>query len=103
MSTAAPLQSRTAKSQPSSNSTHAGLLLQRKCACGQHTGNGGECESCRKEREGMLQREAISSPPVSEVPPIVHDVLRSPGFRAGEYSTGYLAEMASLFPSLSAA
>ena len=27
----------------------------------------------------MLQREAISSPPVSEVPPIVHDVLRSPG------------------------
>jgi hypothetical protein len=54
-------------------------LLQRACACGQHTVAGGECESCRKKREGKLQRTAISAPPVGDVPPIIHDVLRSSG------------------------
>jgi Domain of unknown function (DUF4157) len=54
-------------------------VLQRQCACGQHTVAGGECEACRKKREDTLQRAAISSPPVGEAPPIVHEVLRSPG------------------------
>ncbi|MCL4705845.1 DUF4157 domain-containing protein [bacterium] len=54
-------------------------LLQRQCACGNHTVAGGECEECRKKREGMLQRSSASSAPVNEVPPIVHEVLRSPG------------------------
>ncbi len=54
-------------------------LLQRQCACGQHTFAGGECEECRKKREGMLQRAPASSAPVNGVPPIMHDVLRSPG------------------------
>jgi Domain of unknown function (DUF4157) len=54
-------------------------LLQRTCACGQHTLAGGECETCRKKREGMLQRAAIGSPPMGEAPPIVQEVLRSPG------------------------
>jgi hypothetical protein len=56
-----------------------GLLLQRKCACGQHTIAGGECEECRKKREGALQRSANAPALVSDVPPIVHEVLRSPG------------------------
>src|SRR5688572_11541831 len=30
-------------------------------------------------RTGVLQRAAINSPPLSSVPPIVHDVLRSSG------------------------
>jgi hypothetical protein len=54
-------------------------LLQRQCACGQHTSAGGECEECKKKREGKLQRAAINSASTTEVPPIVHDVLRSPG------------------------
>ncbi len=54
-------------------------LLQRKCACGQHTVAGGECEECRKKREGMLQRAAINAAPTNGVPSIVHDVLSSPG------------------------
>jgi hypothetical protein len=58
--------------------SHSGLL-QRKCACGQHTVAGGECEECRKKREGMLQRAAINAAPTNGVPPIVHDVLSSPG------------------------
>jgi Domain of unknown function (DUF4157) len=54
-------------------------ILQRKCACGQHTVAGGECETCRKKREGMLQRAAASTAPVNGVPPSVHEVLRSAG------------------------
>jgi hypothetical protein len=54
-------------------------LLQRKCACGQHTIVGGECEECRRKRAGTLQRAAINTAPTHGVPPIVHDVLNSPG------------------------
>jgi hypothetical protein len=60
-------------------------LLQRKCACGGEPGQTNECESCRKKklqgRSENLDRSSISYPPssVSEVPPIVHEVLRSPG------------------------
>src|SRR5262249_39074881 len=54
-------------------------LLQRKCACGGTPGPTGECEACRKKR---LQRKANHSSAfthLSEAPPIVHEVLRSPG------------------------
>ncbi len=51
-------------------------LVQRKCACGQHTIAGGECESCNKKR---LQRHAIDSSEFTQAPPIVHEVLSSPG------------------------
>jgi hypothetical protein len=52
-------------------------LLQCKCACGGAPGPTGECEECRKKREsGTLQRKALYP---SEAPPIVHEVLRSPG------------------------
>lgn len=69
------------QAQQKADPTSASLsgLLQRKCACGQHTVAGGECEECRKKREGMLQRAAVSTAPVNGVPPIVHDVLSAPG------------------------
>ncbi|MEK6337405.1 MAG: DUF4157 domain-containing protein [Acidobacteriota bacterium] len=54
----------------------AGLLLQRVCACGQHTIAGGGCAECSK---GALQRKNASDQGMNEVPPIVHDVLHSPG------------------------
>jgi hypothetical protein len=53
--------------------------LQRKCACGQHTPGGGECEECRKKRTGTLRRSATRPSAMEEAPPIVHEVLRSPG------------------------
>lgn len=55
-----------------------GGILQRQCACGQHTGGGGECEECKKKRQG-LQRAAAGTVSGRHAPPIVHDVLRSPG------------------------
>lgn len=56
-----------------------GILLQR-CACGGSPGLSGECEGCRQKRQGALQRAAIDSGSSgSSAPPIVQDVLRSPG------------------------
>ncbi len=52
-------------------------VLQRKCACGSHTIAGGECAECRKESR-VLQRQAITHTRPA-VPPIVHEVLHSPG------------------------
>jgi hypothetical protein len=45
---------------------------------------GGECEESHKKRDGSLQRAHLSrrgsgAESAGEVPPIVHDVLRSPG------------------------
>jgi outer membrane protein OmpA-like peptidoglycan-associated protein len=52
-------------------------VMQRKCGCGQHTG-GGECEECKKKKE-MLQRKSNASQEPGVAPPIVNDVLHSPG------------------------
>ena len=84
------------------NPTHPSImpvqtgLLQRQCACGQHSGNGGKCESCRKKRDGLLQRAAVHpsalSPQPAGLPPIVHNVLHSAG-RALEPETRAMMEL----------
>src|SRR6266704_6746434 len=75
----AQLQTQTiAAPQPSFTPAPTGMV-QRKCACGQHTIAGGECEECRQKRGGMIQRAAVSAAPVNAISPIVHDVLSSPG------------------------
>jgi Domain of unknown function (DUF4157) len=50
-------------------------VLQRRCACGGRPGPDGECAACKARR---LQRQAAGAGP-QVAPPIVHDVLRSPG------------------------
>src|ERR1039458_509494 len=68
-----------------SSASGQGGLLQRKCACGKAAGPSGECEECKKKRESgpTLQRKsshaAAPGQSSAEAPPIVHDVLRSPG------------------------
>lgn len=58
----------------------AGVLSQRRCACGTHTFAGGECNSCRKGRApARLQRAAVNAGPVGRVPSIVREVLDSSG------------------------
>src|SRR3972149_2055437 len=52
-------------------------LLQRKCACGSAPGMDGECSQCRGKRLTM-QRSAANQAEPAAVPPIVHEVLRSP-------------------------
>ncbi len=51
------------------------LVLQRRCACGGTPGPDGECADCKRKR---LQRSAVGAGP-AVAPPIVHDVVRSPG------------------------
>ena len=53
--------------------------LQRNCACGNQTMAGTECATCSHKHESVLQREAAQSAGVAQVPPIVHEVLKSPG------------------------
>lgn len=64
-------------------------ILQRNCACGQHTG-GSACADCSKKKQetaqsggGTLQRRTAgvdtAAHAANTVPPIVHAVLRSPG------------------------
>jgi hypothetical protein len=72
-----------AKTSASPSSTFAPVrsgLLQRKCACGGTPGPSGECDACRKKR---LQRKGdgarAGTQNASTIPPIVHEVLRSPG------------------------
>lgn len=55
-------------------------VLQRKCACGGTPGPTGECEACRQKREAAELRRATShTAVVNTVPPIIDEVLRSPG------------------------
>src|SRR5438552_4416904 len=75
-----------ASSVPVSSFTSTGRLLQRQCACGGTPAPSGERKSCREKK---LQRRLGNLPSptailhplslVSEVPPIVHDVVSSPG------------------------
>lgn len=50
-------------------------VLQRKCACGDASGLGGDCDGCSNEK---LQRKAVGLNDPTLVPPIVHKVLDSP-------------------------
>lgn len=55
----------------------AAPTLQRKCACSGSGESGGSCSECAEKKE--LQRSADTPSPVPEAPPIVNDVIRSPG------------------------
>lgn len=76
------IANQTHQQKPTATPTGGGLL-QRKCACGNHTVAGGECAECNKKNQ-TLQRASLSprgrgTEGEGEVPPIVHEVLRSPG------------------------
>ena len=78
MSTAAPLQTLAAKPRPLSNSTHAGLLLKRKCACGAPTASlTGECAECKsgKRLQTNLVIGASNDPLEQEADRVADQVL----------------------------
>lgn len=62
-------------SLPNIASLGSGSTL-RRCSCGQSSSSG-ECEECKAK--GSLQRSSDAVSASTEAPPIVHDVLRSPG------------------------
>lgn len=62
--------------QPKSASPIPSAILQRKCACGQHAA-GGKCGSCRSSQQELRRHRTGKG--LATAPPIVHEVLRSPG------------------------
>ncbi|WP_321930945.1 eCIS core domain-containing protein [Paraburkholderia guartelaensis] len=53
----------------------ARTVLQRRCACGNEA-TAGQCDACAKRKASLVHGEQDEA---AGVPPIVHDVLRSPG------------------------
>src|ERR1051326_7261964 len=74
MKAVAPTQAAAAPAVTSNSSA----LLQRQCACGQHTGGGKECDDCKKKKLTLHRRATTSFTP-RMAPGIVQSVLRSPG------------------------
>lgn len=69
----------TAVPQTGSTFSHVpSVLLQHKCACGNHTVAGGKCTKCA-EKKTNLQRKVSNQESTDKVPPVVHEVLNSPG------------------------
>lgn len=64
--------------------------LQRPGVCGGEAGPAGECAAWRTRREsGTLQRFG-DGPEPAEAPPIVHEVLRSPGRPVDSSARGFM-------------
>src|SRR5262245_43348083 len=76
----APVLAQTKPARATSTPPRRSNFLQRKCACGGRLDSSGECEECRKKRlQRKVAQPATLNHQHSEVPPIVHEVLRSPG------------------------
>jgi len=60
-------------------------VLQRKCACGSSGSPEGACEDCKQKEMSLQRRASATEGPRADAgvrptaPPIVHEVLRSPG------------------------
>jgi hypothetical protein len=76
MGSAMPLTPARAAPAPAAPSGRAPVL--RRCACGGSAPAGGECAECRKKRT-ELRRSASGPSEPGFAPPLVHEVLRSPG------------------------
>ena len=85
MSTVATLQNTAAKSLLVSKASHAGLLLQRKCACGGSAtlSLSGECEECNYKRlQKKLSIGASNDPLELEADRVANQVLAAPAYSA---------------------
>lgn len=75
-------EQKRARKKPSTTSspsfTPRSGLIQRKCACGGSAGVDGECAECRSKRLSV-QRSPAAQTERTTVPPVVHEVLNSPG------------------------
>ena len=81
MTTAAPMQNSAVKSPLASNSSHARLLLQRKCACGGSATSSlsGECAECSKNKlQRKLSIGASNDPLEQEADRVADQVLAAP-------------------------
>jgi hypothetical protein len=90
MSTAAQLQNTVAKSPLVGKSPHAGLLLQRKCACGGSASSSltGECDACNNKRlQKKLSIGASNDPLEQEADRVADQVMAAPAHSAVSHAT----------------
>jgi hypothetical protein len=73
-----PIRQRAKSEQSPACAQACWSLLQRKCACGNGTTSGAECETCRVNRLKFPHRAEVQSEQL-EVPAIVGEVLACPG------------------------
>jgi hypothetical protein len=78
MSRCASTQARTTSASAPRRAEPADGLLERTCACGAKPRLTGACEACRR-KPVVLQRAPAAGGERSEVPTVVHEVLREPG------------------------
>lgn len=81
MSATASLQNLAASPKALSHSNHAGLLLQRKCACGSPTSSlTGECAECKSKKrlQAKLTIGASNDPLEQEADRVADQVLAAP-------------------------
>ncbi len=81
----------TTPQQAAAQSSYSSInsrMLQRKCACGQHS-DGGECAECRQKKQ-RIQRKSSNAVNLPTVPPIVNEVLRSSGQPLGVTTRSFM-------------
>lgn len=81
MSAGVSVQTQTAKPQAVSNSKHAGMLLQRRCACGSPTSSlTGECAECKSKKrlQTKLTVGASNDPLEQEADRVADQVMAAP-------------------------
>jgi hypothetical protein len=71
----------------SSTSVNRGVL-QRQCACGQHAA-GGECGACSRKLQTAREHHSRDQAEPTTVPPIVYEVLSSPGHPLDETTRAF--------------
>ena len=67
----------TQQAKTSSFLPHAHGILQRKCACENHTPGGKACSECSKEGGTPIQRSAFSNQPMNGVSPTASRIQQS--------------------------
>ncbi|HXZ39751.1 MAG TPA: DUF4157 domain-containing protein [Terriglobales bacterium] len=71
--------------------------LQRKCSCGGSGGSDGQCEECKEKEQKTLQRKAADAVESDVAPPIVHEVLDSPGQPLGSLTLSFMGSRFAQF------
>ena len=64
--------------------TRSGAVLQRKCACGKHTGGSGECDECRKKAQSLHRKVSTDHVSIATGDHVSGEVIRGVLDRSGE-------------------
>jgi len=64
--------------------------LQRKCACGKESPNGGECGECQQKTEALQRKTTQFAGQDEKIPPIVDDVVNSSGMPLDEATRAFM-------------